>query len=616
MQDNSYALKSFSKTTISAALFQSNHYLSSKIIQYASEPSLNIPLLHTWSLSVEIQFYIIFPFVVWSIIYIFKKNFFLCFFTLAIISIIFAEFLIKTNPVLSFYLLPTRIFELMVGSMITLLEKKKEFNSTSRILYNKNIFYKKVSNYGSLFGACLLFYSILIFDEQTRHPSFITLLPVIGTGLLILFSRDNFMEKILSNKLIVSIGLISYSFYLWHFPIFSFPRALEMIDENNFEIKFILIIGSIILSILSYFLIEKPFRNKFLINSKTIYLSSFVSLILLISFSYYSWSKPSLINKDTKEIKKYPKIIAENINKASSWKITQDGLGGCYGRSKIYCNWNWGADLPRIYFVGDSHMSVLEKDIVDFAIENQLPIELMTGRFYMPDFKKYNKKNLLENKEYTKSIKNIENILTVSDAGTPAGGDIVIYGSYYSLYLKGDQYNQSGARRISDVLFQPAHFKHIILDKIERKKLLLEGIKNNINKILEKQTMILVYPIPEAGILVARKLMNKFIFNLKLNNNDSFEKFIKRNKYYITSPYEKYLERNEEIIELFDSINHPNLYKVYPASYFCDNQVRNKCITHDDTKVYYHDRHHLTPEGATIVNSEIIKILKKIYINY
>ena len=93
----------------------------------------------------------------------------------------------------------------------------------------------------------------------------------------------------------------------------------------------------------------------------------------------------------------FPGFIEKNVNKIS-WKDVSDGLGYCYGISKIYCSWNWEYDhIPRIYVVGDSHMSVLEKDIVDYAINNKVGIKLITGRFYLPEFKLYQKGNSKEN---------------------------------------------------------------------------------------------------------------------------------------------------------------------------------------------------------------------------
>jgi hypothetical protein len=124
--------------------------------------------------------------------------------------------------------------------------------------------------------------------------------------------------------------------------------------------------------------------------------------------------------------------------------------------------------------------------------------------------------------------------------------------------------------------------------------------------------MILIYPIPEAGALVAQELYNKYKL-LSYLSTRPFKDFIKKNKYYISNPYQDYIDRNKEILELFDNLDHPNLYKVYPAKHFCNNQVKDKCITHTDKEIYYHDRHHLSPKGAQIVNEDIIKILTKIY---
>ena len=124
--------------------------------------------------------------------------------------------------------------------------------------------------------------------------------------------------------------------------------------------------------------------------------------------------------------------------------------------------------------------------------------------------------------------------------------------------------------------------------------------------------MILVYPVPEAGSLVATELYNKHKFT-SLFSGQSFDNFIDKNKYYVSNPYQVYLDRNKEIIKLFDNIKHPNLFKVYPAKHFCDNQVKDTCITHTDKEVYYHDNHHLSPKGAELVNKDIIKILKRIY---
>ena len=112
-------------------------------------------------------------------------------------------------------------------------------------------------------GLLLIGHSILFFNDEMFHPSFYTLSPIIGVCLIIWFSnKDELITKILSTKLFVGIGLISYSLYLWHYPIFAFFRVNHF--TNNFQsIKYFLILAILlILSLSSYFFVEKFFRGK------------------------------------------------------------------------------------------------------------------------------------------------------------------------------------------------------------------------------------------------------------------------------------------------------------------------------------------------------------------
>ena len=619
-------LHEFMKTAFAASIFQSNHWIAKAATQYAAETSLNLPLLHTWSLSVEIQFYVIFPFLILASIYFFKKKYFLVFLSISLLSILYTQYMQSDvyGNLRSFYLLPTRLFELLSGSMVALLERRKNFQITFNMVDSRfknekskkevlNLSFEKFSNLGCLLGASLLLFSIMYLDNEQRHPTVFTIIPVIGTAFLIYFSKGNIFQKILSNKLIVGIGLISYSLYLWHFPIFSFPRTLYFINENSIVSKFTLIFISITIAIISFYVVEKPFRDKKFINFRNYFFLSFISVLLLASSTYY-------LIKSKKTFRSYPEFIQNNVNKIS-WKDVADGLGYCYARSKNYCSWNWEHDhIPRIYVVGDSHMSVLERGIVDYAIDKdkKLGIKLMTGRFYLPNFKLYNKSNLQEEKSYADKSKKVEKILTKqTEQSTPAGGNIVIYGAYYSSYLKENQYVQEGVKKKdSKNFYQPIISNDIIHNKLEREKLILGGIKKNIEEIIKKNRLILIYPIPEAGLLVGRKFMGLASKGTTLIEGMTFKRWIKKNKYYVTTPYDIYKNRNKEIIELFDSLDHPNLYKVYPAKNLCDNQVKNRCITHDDKEIFYHDGSHLSPEGANIVNKDIINILDEIYKEY
>ena len=198
---------------------------------------------------------------------VWKKKFFLPLVLISIISLIISEWVWRTDASANFYLLPTRIWELTAGSLASLILKK---------------YHLRQNNFISLLGLLAILYSIFNYDENTPFPSIYTLIPVTGVVLLILFAKkETLVAKILKNKILVGIGLISYSAYLWHQPVFAFMRHIKF--EDLVFIDFILcLIVIIIISYLSWKFVEQPFRNKKKIKKLTIW---FFSLFVFISLS-------------------------------------------------------------------------------------------------------------------------------------------------------------------------------------------------------------------------------------------------------------------------------------------------------------------------------------------
>jgi hypothetical protein len=144
------------------------------------------------------------------------------------------------------------MWELLAGSILAYFEIIKGCRSKNQLL---NLILPSI-------GVFLIGHSILFFNDKMFHPSFYSLSPIIGVCLIIWFSnKDELITKILSTKLFVGIGLISYSLYLWHYPIFAFSRITEFTQGSLFY-KLLLGVIIIILSIFSYYFIERPARNK------------------------------------------------------------------------------------------------------------------------------------------------------------------------------------------------------------------------------------------------------------------------------------------------------------------------------------------------------------------
>ena len=267
-------LADFGKSAASSIFFVSNFFFFLSTTEYGARDSLTEPLLHTWSLSVEEQFYLLFPLFIY-LIYRKGKGFILPFLIFSfLLSILFASYASRVNVDLNFYLPFSRFWELLFGSLIAKAELENKF---SRTQFAATVF--------PIFGLFLMGVSLQFFDGNTRHPSFITLLPVCATAMIVCYSSKDFgLGKVLSLKAFVGLGQISYSLYLWHFPVFAFSRIHfgESLNEQN---KISLIFFSIFISILSFFLIEKPFRYKF--QDKLVLKLLFILTAVILLFSYY-----------------------------------------------------------------------------------------------------------------------------------------------------------------------------------------------------------------------------------------------------------------------------------------------------------------------------------------
>ena len=281
----------FSKSILYSLGFSSNFYFHYSGQVYGAESGLLKPFLHTWSLSVEEQFYIIFPLFLLIVFKYLKKYLFHFLILGFIISLGLAEWGSKNHPSFNFYGLPTRVWELFAGSMLAYLEVKKGCRGNHKLL----------KTFLPSLGLILICHSVVFFNEEIFHPSFYTLSPIAGVCFIIWFSnKDEIVTKLLSTKIFVGIGLISYSLYLWHYPIFAFARSAYIFGGNGFN-KILFFLITFILSIGSYYLIEKPFRNKKyqFKNLAIIFLSL---IVFLISINFY------IINKNgIKE--RFPKIF-------------------------------------------------------------------------------------------------------------------------------------------------------------------------------------------------------------------------------------------------------------------------------------------------------------------
>ena len=326
-----YDLVDYSKSIFYSLGFTSNYFFWHFDLNYFGN-LIPEPFLHTWSLSVEEQFYILFPFILYFI-FRYSKNYLIhILIFILVISFVSAVWTSKNYPSFAFYSLSSRIWELLAGSILSYFEIKRGYRNRIKLL---NLF-------SPCIGLMLIGYSVFFFDNSIRHPSYMSLIPIAGTCLIIWFSnKDDIFTKILSSKIFVSIGLISYSLYLWHYPMFAFLKLSELASGDLFK-KIIFFMLLIIISFFSYKFIENPTRN--LKSSFKKILTVVILLYILISSCVFIIIK----NEGVPKRFDYYKEINKNYNPDNQF-LGKERMSETDSSKKIFKK-----DKNRILIIGDS----------------------------------------------------------------------------------------------------------------------------------------------------------------------------------------------------------------------------------------------------------------------
>ena len=243
-------LKKFGQSVFASNIFLSNFYFSGEA-NYFDTGSKFKPLLHTWSLSVEEQFYILFPWLLFLLARTTRQRIVTVIGALFVSSLLLAQYGAVNYPVFNFFSPLSRAWELLAGSLAACWKVQRGSLSSTYIVRSQVI---------SILSFFSILLSYILFSETTPNPSFLTLFAVLGSVGIILFAvPGTWVYKLLSNQILVLIGLISYSAYLWHQPVFVFAR-LYFIEISIFG-WFVLILLTLLLAWITWKYVEAPFRD-------------------------------------------------------------------------------------------------------------------------------------------------------------------------------------------------------------------------------------------------------------------------------------------------------------------------------------------------------------------
>ena len=565
--------------SIFSSLFLSNLYFY-KSLQIYGDDSQFSSLIHTWSLSAEMQIYLFF-FI--SILFINKKNdlkkyvLFIFF-----ISLIITFYFHNEKKLFSFYSPITRLVEFSAGALTFLF-----YIEIKKFIGNKiNIFF------------VIAFLSILILLSYSNNPmpNIINLIVVLSSIILILNKNFKFFyKKNFLRDFFVYLGKISYSFYLFHYPVFLLIDNL-ILEKDYINIALKLLI-SISFAILSYEIVEKKFTDKNIVNNLKFTFFNLSIFLVIISLGLNAIKSKGFFDGLDPKLKKY------TIQNFSQNRNLYQNNESCHNRIKNYCYFKKNNLYQNIYLYGDSHADAISKNLynkISLKNLNYVPITV-GGTFPGVILKKNNDENNIKftqsynASEYLKKLKNQK---------------IIIF-SRYSLYINNTYFdnNEGGIEKKGDgrnFLNYPSFYVNPKNQKKADPSMIFSQFEIFLNHLSKNNNDIyIVYPVPELGFNLTNKVLKNNKFNFQ-------EKIIKaNNNIKLTTSYEIYKKRNKKILEFLDNLNIKNVKKIRTDEIFCNKKYYNRCIAVQDNKLLYYDYDHLSIDGSEILTKNILDIIVK-----
>lgn len=573
------AILDYSKSILYSLGFGSNFYFHYSGQAYGAESSYLKPFLHTWSLSVEEQYYLIVPLILLFLFKFLKKYISHIFIFGFIISLGLAEWASRYHPSFNFYMLPTRGWELLAGSILAYFEiNLSRKNSITKL----NFLLPPI-------GIILIIYSLLFFNDKMYLPSIYSLPAIIGVCLIIWFSNPNeLITKILSSKPFVFTGLISYSLYLWHYPIFAFAEYTGFI-EKYFLSKFFLILLTIILSIFTFYFIEKKFRKKNVKFSKI-----FIIIILIYIFNL-AFLSIVIFKNGLKE--RFPELIIKIDSEKQIYNSLKNKSGNsCLGY--YYCDFG-PKSSKKIFIIGDSHMATISLDLHQKLKERNYEFIPLTveGCYFFTHFDQFNNRYNKIQKRCSASEMQKRLALIKENPNS-----IIIIGGNLPYHLSGisyDNYLLGNLNREFDYIIKKIDYNENIPLNIQ------ENLSQTIINLSQTNKIIIVYPYPEISFSVKEKIRHKFFLG-----NENINNILKNNLFY--EPYKNYKLRAKKAIDLLNSIKGRNIYRVYTDQLICDTIIKEGCVTNNDKNIFYSDTHHPSYEASRMINNLILDKINQI----
>lgn len=575
-------LKDFSQSLMAVASFASNLLFGLKS-DYWSTVSQLTPLIHTWSLAVEEQFYVLFPLLVLGL-WRFRRTWILAVLLLiAALSLGLAEWGSRQMPNLNFYWLPGRAWELGLGALIAYLSAHRSALATKLTV--------SATTNDTLAGGGLglIAYALFAFDKTTPFPSLHGLVPTLGAALILLFaSADTWVGRLLASRPLVGIGLISYSAYLWHQPLLAFARHRSLTEPGPGLLS-LPVLATFALAYLSWRFVEQPFRHRHGIGRRTLWafaLGGSVFFVTLGAIGHHNQGFSQRVD---------PRLLANGpMLDCARRQFDPDQI----------CRLNESGSRLAL-LVGDSHAGMFAHALRAAFAEAGIGLWHISKNACPPILNVYRADRGPVDTLPPNSCVHFNRRL-YRYLETHPEIDTVILAARWTLPLEGSRFdNQQGGVESAEYpprldLVLDGELKHF--PNYPHRALIAQAYRASIEQLLAMgKTVVLIYPVPEAGWSVPKHLHNQ---QLSLGSAEL-------NSMIGSTSIRVFEQRNRRTHEALDGIGaHPKLIRIRPEQVFCDTQIPERCVVHAGGVPLYRDSHHVSQAGAQRVVEQIIRALR------
>ena len=504
---------------------------------YFDGPSELKPLLHTWSLAVEEQFYIVFPLVLILLHKLLPTYKRLALILLFSVSLVASIIWVKDYPLATFYLLHTRAWELLLGGLLVLLP----LHSTQ---------YRALAEVVSLAGLATITYCVIKYDSSIVFPGMSAVPPTLATAALIWANgrHNTIVKQLLSLQPMVWVGLISYSLYLWHWPLIAFARY-SAIDELVLTDKLLLISASVILAYFSWKFIETPFRKKqLLVTNKKMLYSAFASILIV-----------AVVGQQIRMAKGFPLRLPEYARNYAIGAIWSKDQKECYKLNQAGELCRFGTNdtsKPELFFWGDSHAAALLPGVIEKTKEHGL-ITLHASK---------------------------SSCLPLLGVGAALKGNSKCT-AFHQLMI-----NQLRSSGVKHVLIAGAWAAYVNVETVDKKSGVSPDVFRNylIDMVedlrAENIHVWIVRQVPWQGEAIAHKLTK-----LAMEHRDTAG---------VGLPLKEHLHRQEFVNAVFDGLTDDSVTILDPTPLMCTDIF---CPAQKDGYSLYKDNDHLSVQGAMML---------------